>query len=147
MNQEILDYLKGERVCVLAMEMLDGSPHGSAIHFAHLDDPFIFIFKTDRDYRKCEPLFGKDKTRATVVVGLSEQVMRTFQLDGTAQLLQDEALKEVYMQKFPEKRDKADGPKVVYFTFTPTWWRFTDWTKPGGKTISTSDGKVVVMGK
>jgi len=75
--------------------------------------------------------------------------MQTLQLDGEARILSaaDSALKEMYLTKFPEKRAKAEGEKVVFFTFTPTWWRFTDWTRPEGKTIFTSDGQVVVVGK
>jgi len=38
-DKKILDYLKDQRVGVLAVEMLDGSPHGATVHFAHTEDP------------------------------------------------------------------------------------------------------------
>jgi general stress protein 26 len=138
MNQDILDYLKSQKVCVLAVEMMDGSPHGSTLHFAHADEPFTLIFKTDRATRKCEPLFGREKTRATVVVGSNEGDMKTLQMDGMAQLTEDAALKETYLNRFPGKKDKADGPTVVYFTFTATWWRYSDMSVPGAKKILSS---------
>jgi general stress protein 26 len=142
MSPEILAYLKGQQVCVFAIEMPDGSPHAATIHFANTDEP-VFVFETEKGYRKTEALFGRDVSRATMVVGSNEGDMKTFQMDGTAQLLKDDAKKEFYLTKFPQKRGKLDNPKVVMFTFTPTWWRFTDWTKPEGKTILTSDSKVV----
>ena len=144
MPQEILDYLQENRVCVFAIEMMDGSPHAATVHFANTPEP-VFVFETEKGYRKAEALEGREVSRATLVVGSNEGNMRTLQLDGQAQLLQDASLKDLYLTKFPEKKSKLDDPKVIMFSFSPTWWRFTDWTHPKGKTITTSDGKVVVI--
>jgi general stress protein 26 len=141
MKQEILDYLKTQRIGVLAVEMLDGSPHAATVHFAHTDDPFVFYFETYRDYRKAESLYGRDVTRASFVVGSDESNMKTFQLDGIVQLLKPDErtlFDAVYLGKFPEKKKKADDPKFVFFKFIPSWWRFTDWITPQGKIILTS---------
>jgi general stress protein 26 len=139
MNPDVLEYVKGERVCVLALEMMDGSPHAATVHFANTDGP-IFVFETNRTYRKSEPLFGKKTTRASLVIGSTESTKKTLQLDGEAKLLGDDSvqLRETYLKKFPDKTGKLDGPDVVLFSFTPTWWRFTDWTKPKGSQILTS---------
>lgn len=141
MRQEILDYLKTQRVGVLALEMMDGSPHGATVHFAHNENPLIFYFETNREYRKSEALFGREKTRATFVVGVDEKIPKTMQLDGVVELLKPEEMATftaVYLSKFPEKNKKVEDPKKVLFKFTPTWWRFSDWTKPKGKAIITS---------
>ena len=140
MHQEILDYLKTQRVGVLAVEMMDGSPHAATVHFAHSEDPFIFYFETNREYRKSEALFGKEKTRASFVVGSTEDTMKTLQVDGVAELIQPqerEIYNSIYFGKFPKKKEKSEGPSFVFFKFTPTWWRFTDWTTPTGKIILT----------
>ena len=143
MKQEILDYVKTQRVGVLAVEMLDGSPHAATVHFAHTDDPLVFFFETDRAYRKSEPLFGREKTRASVVLGFDESNAKTLQLDGEVWLIRPEEKEwfdTVYWQKFPEKKEKSTAnPNAVYFKFTPSWWRFTDWTTPQGKMILTSE--------
>lgn len=143
MKQEVLDYLKTQQVGVLAVEMLDGSPHAATVHFAHTEEPLVFYFETNREYRKAEPLFGREKTRAFFVVGFGEGEMKTLQMDGVVQLLQlDEKaiIDSVYFSKFPKKKEKADGnPKVVFFKFTPNWWRFTDWTALEGKKIWISE--------
>jgi hypothetical protein len=142
MNQEILTYLPTQRVGVLAVEMLDGSPHAATVHFAHTEEPFILYFETYRPYRKAEPLYGRPITRASFVVSSDEKNMKTLQLDGTIKLLQPNELPifaTVYLGKFPEKQKKVEDEKFVRFKFTPTWWRFTDWTTPQGKIILTSD--------
>lgn len=142
MRQEVLDYVKTQRVGVLAVEMLDGSPHAATVHFAHTEDPFVFYFETYRNSRKAEVLLERDVTRASFVVGSDESNMKTFQLDGIVQLLVpegEEAFVSIYLEKFPEKKEKSKDSKLVFFKFTPTWWRFTDWTTPQGKMIWTSE--------
>ena len=144
MHQEILDYIASQRTCVLAVEMMDGSPHAATVHFAHTNEPLIFFFETDKAYRKSEPLFGKDKTRASLVIGFNENDMRTLQMDGEARLInKDEAelYEKIYHGKFPEKKIKSQKRDYVKFLFIPTWWRFTNWKTPKGKLILTSTDK------
>ncbi len=142
MTQEILDYIKSQRVGVLSLEMLDGSPHASTVHFANSESPLIFLFETYRQYRKCETLFGRKISRASMVIGSDESNMKTLQMDGEARLTHEEEkeklFSKIYLEKFPEKKEKSKDPKVVSFLFIPKWWRFTDWTKPEGKFILTS---------
>ena len=142
MKQVILDFLNTQRVGVLAVEMLDGSPHAATLHFAHTENPFILYFKTDREYRKSEPLHGRPVSRASFVIGTSEKEMKTLQLDGTVQIVkpvEQTAFDIVYYKKFLDKTKDPNDNDAVYFTFTPTWWRFTDWKTPNGKMILTSD--------
>lgn len=142
MNQEILNYILNQRVSVFAVEMMDGSPHASTLHYAYDEKANVFIFETEKSYRKCEPLFGRKISRATLVIGTSEGDMRTFQTDGNAKLLDNKDLKETYFIKFPKNREGSDDPEVMFFTFTPISWKFSDYTKSGSKTVYTSDGKV-----
>ena len=141
MNQEILDYIKSQRIGVLAVEMPDGSPHAATVHFANAENPLIFYFETDRDYRKSEALFGRDKSRASFVVGVDDQNKKTLQIDGEVRFIKDseeKLFREVYFSKFPEKIAKIT-PQKVFFLLTPTWWRYSDWTGPKGKVVITSD--------
>ncbi|HYF97682.1 MAG TPA: pyridoxamine 5'-phosphate oxidase family protein [Coxiellaceae bacterium] len=141
MNKDILEFINSQRVCVLAVEMMDGSPHAATVHFANTVDPLVFYFETNRDYRKSEPLYGRETTRATMVIGFDESNLKTLQLDGEVRLINDneqELYNQIYLGKFPNKQAKAADPKCVKFAFIPTWWRFTDWTQPTGKIILTS---------
>ncbi len=140
--QTVLDYLATQRIGVLAVELLDGAPHAATVHFAHVVDPLRFYFETYRQYRKAEPLLAQAQTRASLVIGVDEGNLKTLQLDGIVRVI---AAKEradfdaVYFGKFPDKHAKANEPRNLFFTFIPTWWRFTDWTGAGGKVIVSSD--------
>lgn len=141
MTQEILDYVNNQRIAVLAVEMMDGSPHAATVHYANTDNPLTFLFETDRQYRKAEALFGRKASRASLVIGFDEGEMKTLQIDGEVKLVEEaekELFLETYHKKFPEKVAMADKHDLVFFTLTPTWWRYTDWTKPKGKTILSS---------
>lgn len=136
---ELLSFLSVQRVGVLAVQMSDGTPHGATVHFVHSTDPLIFTFETDDRYRKYEALAAGGDVAATLVVGFEEGKSRTAQLDGVARLIDAaDPHVEKYLDKFPDKREKYKGEHVVWLTFTPTWWRFTDWTLPEGKTIWSS---------
>ena len=144
MDQKIIDFINSQRICVLSVEMMDGSPHGATLHFAINENPLTFLFKTSRSYKKCEPLFGKDITRASIVIGVDESNMKTLQIDGEARLIkaeEEELFKNNYYGKFPEKVKSTPDPDAVRFSFAPTWWRYTDWTGPEGKIILTSEDK------
>lgn len=144
MNPQILDYVKSQKVGVLAVEMLDGAPHAAAVHFAHSENPFMFFFETGNETRKAQPLFNKEKTRASFVIGSDEKNMKTLQLDGEARLIRDdekELFDNIYFGKFPDKKEEGwdTDPETVLFAFIPTWWRFTDWKTPEGKKIWVSE--------
>ncbi len=145
MPKEVLEYLNTQRVGVLAVEMLDGSPHAATVHFAYDENSGLFLFETDKRYRKSEPLFAKELIRASFVIGFEETNTKTLQLDGVAQLVKTETEKElfekVYYGKFSEKVEKAKklGANWVSFSFKPNWWRFTVWTEDKGKAIISSE--------
>jgi len=135
---EILAYLKTQRIGVLAVEMPDGSPHAATVHFAHTENPFVFYFETDPKTRKSEA-FVNGSARASFVVGTNENDMKTLQMDGIAKVAapeEKESFEKVYFGKFSDKAGKY-GEQML-FTFTPTWWRFTDWKTSEGKKIWTS---------
>lgn len=143
MNPELIDFLKTSQTCVISIEMMDGSPHAATVHFANSENPFMFCFVTDRNYRKSEPLLGREVSRASLVVGVDERNKKTFQADGEARVLKGEEgqlFKETYFGKFPQKHEAvmADHNSLL-FVFIPTWWRFTDYTKKTGKLILTSE--------
>lgn len=142
MFNEIVDFINENRVCVVAVEMSDGSPHAATVHFANNND-LLFIIQTNPEYRKAEPLLKKESVRVSIVVGTTEDLSgkdKTFQLDGKAQIIEsDSELIEMYLTKFPEKRGKWAND--IFFKVTPTWWRYTDWGKSNGKTVFNSNEK------
>src|SRR6185436_6280127 len=140
MHPEALEFLGKNRVCVIAIEMPDGAPHAATVHYAHADGP-VLLFETDRKYRKAEALMAKPVSRASISVGFDEGPnSKTLQMDGEASLIDknDPMISNVYLAKFPEKVKKTDAPDAIFFRFKPIWWRYTDWSKPRGKTVFTS---------
>ncbi len=135
MIEEALDFLKTQRVGVIAVRTPQGTVHGATVHFAHSVEPLVCIFLASPTSMKVEAL-RQGAVPASFVVGTSEDVMKTLQMDGVATLAENDAVREAYFAKFPEKR--AKHPDDAFFTFTPSWWRFTDWTAPDGKKIVTS---------
>lgn len=140
MNQEILEYIKSQRVGVLALEMLDGSPHAATVHFTIVESPIFFIFETSAKSRKAEPILKNQITRASLVIGSDERNMKTLQFDGHVELLKaDDPSIDTYLDEFPEKKLKVQKSQdIIFFKFIFSWWRYTDWTKPEGKLILSS---------
>ena len=65
---------------------------------------------------------------------------KTLQMDGVVRVLSadEKNYQETYFAKFPQKAEGEDDPDDLFFVFEPTWWRFTDWSGPAGKTVLTS---------
>ena len=143
MQEEMKEFINSQRTAVLAVQMVDKTPHGATLHFAFDSDSFSFIFITSPTYRKHEPLATNTQTPATLVIGFSEEEMKTVQLDGFAELTNDEHLKEIYFNTFPEKIGKH--PDDVFFKFVPKEWKYIDWNKPEGKTILYHTGELEVV--
>jgi uncharacterized protein YhbP (UPF0306 family) len=140
MPKEIYEFLDSQPVGVISVEMEDGSPHGATVHFAYQKSPFAFVILTGRNYRKAQSILAKKATRASLVIGTDERAMKTFQLDGVATVPETNEFEKVYFAKFPGKKEKFDTSDEVFFVFTPTWWRYTDYKAPKGKQTLVSEG-------
>lgn len=142
----MLEYLKAQRVCVLAVKMLDGGVHAATVHYVLSEGSLSFVFETGSDSRKAESVVAKGDTLASVVVGFVEGVgAKTVQFDGCVRLLKEGSDKEnLYYGKFPEKKGRH-GPTAILLEFVPSWWRYTDWGRPEGKTALTDDGEMRVV--
>lgn len=141
MNETILDFLTKNRVSSLTTLLPDGTPHGAALHYSHIAEPLTLYFSTKNTSRKCEGLLNGETSKASVVIGFSEDEWITLQLDGEVKALEKDQLEnihKVHYAKHPNSEQFKDAPETVFLAFTPTWWRYTDHnTKP--ETIISSD--------
>ena len=140
----VIDYINSQIVGVLAVEMPDGSPHAATLHFAYDKVKNIFLFETSNKYKKSEALNSKQNVRSSFVIGTDISNMKTLQMDGLCGILKiedEDSWDSIYYEKFPHKIGGSTNPDLVKFIFTPTWWRFTDWTTPQGKQIIGTDYK------
>jgi len=118
MKQEVIEYLDSQKVGVIAIERLDGSLHGAAIHYAYSQNPFQFYFATERNSLKVDGLIVHGTSQATFVVGSDESAMKTIQLDGVVSLVTPEDHKnfeKVYFGKFGGEH--KEDPEQLMFTF------------------------------
>ncbi|HEY4512948.1 MAG TPA: hypothetical protein VJH06_00315 [Candidatus Paceibacterota bacterium] len=145
MPKEVLDFINSQFLSVLAVEMMDGSPSAATVHFALSEEPFMFLFETYSPYRKSEALLGRESSRASVVIGFNENDRKTLQMDGTVRVLATDTerilFNKIYFKKFPNKREKSQDPKFIFFCFEPKWWRYTDWDSLKGKVVLSSEDK------
>lgn len=125
MNKEVLDYLSGARVGVLAVALPDGTPHGATVHFACSEEPFTVLIGTGEGTMKGKAIKEAGSLQATFVVGFSEEEMCTFQADGEVSVAGDsQQFDDAYLGKLPEKAERmASAMRIV---FTPKWWRYSD---------------------
>lgn len=129
MNQEVANFLTSERVCGLAVVMPDGTSHSAAMHFSHRAEPLALFFSTENTSRKCQALLNGKPSKASVVVGFSEEKWLTLQMDGEVKaILNPEELKvakAVHYPKHPNSQKYEHDPATVFLAFTPSWWRYT----------------------
>lgn len=124
MDQKALDLLKNSRTCVLSVCLPDGSCHGATMHFSVQENPLVVYIQTENTSMKCQKL----PTKASVVVGFSEETMQTLQMDGEIQRASDlEEIYKIHYAKNPTAEKYKNDPGTVFLAFTPTWWRYSDY--------------------
>lgn len=131
MDPKAVALLAKERVCVVAVVLSDGSPHVAEVHYSETLDPvklFIQTYPTLK-VRALEEKGGLGK--AAVVLNLAESEMKSLQMRGEMRIVTNE--KEIentantHYRKHPEAAKYRDA-ETVFLEFTPTWWRYSDFT-------------------
>ncbi len=129
MKQEILDYLGTQTIGVLSVAKPDGSIHGATLHVVYKKDPLSFYFGTHAESIKGQAIRSKDGVEASLVIGFSEDEMKTFQAEGMVRVVPTEDQDEfdsVYLGRFPNKKDRSLTEGFLRVIFIPTWWRYSD---------------------
>lgn len=135
MDQTIPKFLTDNRVAILTVVLPNGTPHSAAMHFSHQETPLTLYFSGDKSQRKFEAFQTNSPAKASIVIGFSEEVWRTLQMEGTIEVVSDESkittIKQIHYAKIPTSQQHENDPGLVFFAFTPNWWRYTDFiTKP-----------------
>lgn len=143
MDSKVLEFLTSHRVCSLTTLLKDGSPHGAALHYSHINEPLKLYFSTENTSKKCEALSSNGLTKASVVIGFSEEEWITLQMDGEVRTITDKeelnTVQAIHYKKHPNSEKYKDDPTTIFLKFTPVWWRYTDYnTEP--PTILSSAG-------
>lgn len=131
MDSRVLNFLTKHRVCSLTTLKTDGAPHGSALHYSHQEKPLELYFSTENTSIKCEALLSGNSTKASVVIGFSEDEWITLQMDGDVKAILDskelKRIQKIHYAKHPDSAQYKDDPVTIFLKFLPTWWRYTDY--------------------
>jgi uncharacterized pyridoxamine 5'-phosphate oxidase family protein len=122
---EVYEFLKKERLAVLATVTEDGQPQAALMGMAVTSELEI-VFDTVKDSRKYANL--QNNPRVCWVLGCTTEI--TVQYEGLAGELAGEELakyKKTYFAAFPEGPSRESWSGITYFVVRPTWLRFCDY--------------------
>lgn len=129
-RKKILDFLKSQKLAVIATSGPERrSPESALIAFTE-DENLCLYFQTGRHTRKAANL--KVNPHVSLVFGLSLDDMITVQYEGAAkQLVTKEELEEC-KQRFvakdsPTTKEYFNHPTAIFFKITPTWIGCSDY--------------------
>ncbi len=131
MDSTISQFIAIHRVCSLTTLLPEGSPHAAALHYSHQDNPLTFCFSTEKSSKKCQNLLDGKSSKASVVIGFSEEEWKTLQMDGEIRAIRDpdelKKIKAIHYIKHPDSKQYENDPETLFLSFTPHWWRYTDY--------------------
>lgn len=130
-RQKILEFLKRQKLAVIATcSSLRPTPESALIAFAE-DDDLCLYFQTGRHTRKANNL--KTNPHVSLVIGLSLQDLITVQYEGIAKRLVNEDELDNCKQRFirkdsPTTAEYFNHPTAIFFKVTPTWVGCSDYS-------------------
>lgn len=131
MDSKILDFLTKHRVCSLTTLFNDGSPHAAALHYSYKKDRLELYFSTENTSLKTQALLEGKSTKASVVIGFSDEEWITLQMDGEIKAIFDKdelsSVHAIHYAKVPDAEQYKDDPATIFLKFVPKWWRYTDY--------------------
>lgn len=110
----------------------NGSLHAASLLYANSTEPLEFFFVTSRDSEKYSLLKTKDNIPCAVVIGTEKDTPFTIQMRGKLKEIDPQEYGvqiNAYYEKRGNRHDDINNPDNCLLKFTPTWARFTDYSK------------------
>jgi pyridoxine/pyridoxamine 5'-phosphate oxidase len=126
---DLLRFLQGHRLGVLATVSESGAPESAVVGIA-VSDEFEIIFDTLDSTRKCRNL--RRDSHISFVIGWDAEI--TVQCEGLADEPKGAELdrvKKVYFAAYPDGPQRESWPGMTYFRMRATWVRYSDFNAPG----------------
>lgn len=124
------EFLQSEAAATLAVPVdQHGTLHAATLLFWNSEEPLALYFVTNRDSQKCQLLKIQKSVPSACVVGTSKGTLFTLQMRGTLQEASPTVDLAAYYQKRGNHYDDIADEKNMCLVFTPTWARFTDYSK------------------
>lgn len=125
MTQEDVIRFISERQFMVISTKGEEYPESATVEYGN--DGLTLIFDTNNTSRKFQNI--QKSPKVSVVIGWDEEVNKTVQYQGIAQVLEGEELghlKKVYFAKSPESKKWENTNGNVYIKVSPKWVRMTD---------------------
>lgn len=132
-NPTLLRFLDDEPAATIALPIDDaGTIHAASLLYWHSIDPLKFYFVTGKATEKCQLLLQGAAVPAACVIGTSRFTDCTLQMRGRIQIVDKKQFSDQLDRYYAKRGDRHDDiidPVNVLLEFTPTWARYTDYTK------------------
>lgn len=138
MDPTALKFIEKERVCVISVVLADGSPHSAVVHYSYEPEPLRLFIQTYPTTKVQAVSEQGGSAKAALVIGFDEKEFVTLQMRGFVRIVSDQkSLDHIYKVHYAKHPDteKYKGPSTVFFEFTPTWWRYSDFSADPEKTV------------
>jgi pyridoxamine 5'-phosphate oxidase-like protein len=126
----LLQFMRGHTLAVQASVSPSQSPQAAVVGIVVTANFEVFFDTLDRS-RKARNL-RHDRRVAFVIGGLTEGEERTVQYEGVtdephgAEL---EQLTALYLDRFPDGRERQSWPGLIYVRARPRWIRYSDFSQ------------------
>lgn len=124
-KRELIDFVRSTGLGVVASTGPDGSPQAALVGIASTDTAEI-VFDAQATSRKVANI-ERDPRVAVVIGGWGDEL--TVQLEGDAEVVTGQDLERCqtfYLSQYPDGRQRARRPGIVYIRITPRWVRCSD---------------------
>ncbi|MFG2788757.1 pyridoxamine 5'-phosphate oxidase family protein [Streptomyces sp. NPDC048419] len=124
-RNDLIQYVRARRLAVVATTSADGSPQAAVVGVAATGAGDL-VFDTTRGSRKFANL--SRQPRVALVIGVDWGDVQTLQLEGVAvEIAKDDPAVAAYFEQFPDGRERAEWPDIVYVRVRPAWGRHSDY--------------------
>jgi nitroimidazol reductase NimA-like FMN-containing flavoprotein (pyridoxamine 5'-phosphate oxidase superfamily) len=131
-QNELLVYLRGQRLGVLGTLAPSGEPQAALVGYAVTPD-LELLFDTLRTTRKYRNMMANHRVSFTIGNTAGSGDERTVQYQGLAEELTGEQLdrlQPLYFAAWPDGVDRVQWPHITWFVIRPHWIRYSDFNIP-----------------
>jgi general stress protein 26 len=124
---DVKQFLDQFHECVISTVDVDMQPESATVGLS-CDENFKFMIATNQSTRKAKNL--QSNQAVAIVVGFDGP--KTVQIEGTAQIVDKDNFNsriQLHLDWVPSAKTYDGEPGQTYYLITPTWLRFTDYTK------------------
>lgn len=129
-REQLLGFMRSHRYAVQASVSSSGGVQAAVVGIVVTDD-FEIFFDTLADTRKARNL-RRNAAIAFVIGGTAPEDERSVQYEGVAgqpEGAELERLTALYLERFPDGRERQSWPGLIYLRARPTWLRYSDFSR------------------